>query len=140
MEKKYSIAELAILTGVTRRGVRFYVQKGLIPPPLGGGRGRYYTEDHRQKLSRIKELQGEKFSLSQISEILRGKISDDPTCQEASPWAAPDLWARITLKPGIELHIQTGLYKLTPARLSNLGEAIHKALESIIPNSAKGEE
>lgn len=44
--EKYTIAELAELAGVSRRTVRFYVQTRLIPPPLGAGRGSYYTRAH----------------------------------------------------------------------------------------------
>jgi len=49
-----SIGELSDATGVTRRTIRFYVQRGLLPPPLGGGRGSYYTEAHLLRLLAVK--------------------------------------------------------------------------------------
>jgi len=33
--KRFSVGELAELGGVSRRTVRYYVQEGLIPAPLG---------------------------------------------------------------------------------------------------------
>ena len=38
---RYNIDELADLGGVSRRTVRYYVQEGLLPAPLGVGRGRH---------------------------------------------------------------------------------------------------
>jgi len=38
-DERYSVGELADLGGVSRRTVRYYVQEGLLPTPLGVGRG-----------------------------------------------------------------------------------------------------
>lgn len=50
MPRRYNIEALAKAAGVERRTVRFYVQSGALPPPLGLGRGAYYTEEHRLRL------------------------------------------------------------------------------------------
>jgi hypothetical protein len=42
-DRPQSIGELADATGVSRRTVRFYVQRGLIDPPVGLGRASHYT-------------------------------------------------------------------------------------------------
>jgi len=47
---RYSIAELASAAGISRRAVRYYVQRKIIDPPCGGGRGSYYTEQHLQSI------------------------------------------------------------------------------------------
>lgn len=44
--KKYTIGELAEAAGISRRSVRFYVQTGVISPPVGLGRFCFYTEQH----------------------------------------------------------------------------------------------
>lgn len=54
---KYTAAELARLGGVTLRTVRFYVQQGLIDPPLGRGPGAHFGERHLHQLRRARALQ-----------------------------------------------------------------------------------
>ncbi len=56
-QQRYTIGELAALTGVSRRTVRFYVQRGLIPPPLGAGRGSFYTDEHLGLIRGIRSRQ-----------------------------------------------------------------------------------
>ncbi len=41
VETKFSIEDLVRLTGLTRRTIRFYVQKGLLKGPEGEKRGAY---------------------------------------------------------------------------------------------------
>ena len=52
----YKIDELAQLTGVPSRTIRFYNTQGLLPAPIMRGRVAYYTQDHVLILSIIKEL------------------------------------------------------------------------------------
>ena len=52
----YGIEELAELGGVTRRTVRYYVQRGLLPTPLGTGRGPHYTPAHLERLIHIRRF------------------------------------------------------------------------------------
>lgn len=56
VETKFSIEDLVRLTGLTRRTIRFYVQKGLLKGPEGEKRGAYYTTEHLEELLRIKRL------------------------------------------------------------------------------------
>ena len=51
----YNIETLAKLAGLTRRTIRYYVQKGLLEPPEGGGRGSYYTDAHLEQLQKIQK-------------------------------------------------------------------------------------
>jgi len=52
--RTYSIGDLAVAGGVSRRTVRFYVQRGLLSPPLGLGRGARYNEEHLARLLEIR--------------------------------------------------------------------------------------
>ena len=61
------IDELAELTGVTRRTIRYYVASGLLPSP--GPRG-VYGEEHFERLEAIKRLQVQRLSLNEIREQL----------------------------------------------------------------------
>jgi len=105
----YSIGELAELAGVTRRTVRYYVQRKLLPAPLGRGRGGHYDGDHLQRLLRIRTLQEQGRSLDEIHADLEG--GDVPDAAPAAPAPAPvamdgDHWIRIRLADGVELHLR----------------------------------
>jgi DNA-binding transcriptional MerR regulator len=52
----YTAADLARLGAVTLRTVRFYIQAGLVDPPLGLGRGAHFTERHLHQLRRARAL------------------------------------------------------------------------------------
>src|SRR5687768_463679 len=67
-----SLEELADRVGLSRRAIRFYVQRGLLPPPLGLGRGKHYDLRHLNALRRIQELQAAGHSLDAIGQILAG--------------------------------------------------------------------
>jgi DNA-binding transcriptional MerR regulator len=72
-ETRYSIGELARQAGVTRRTVRFYVQRGLIPQPLGRGRGEHYAEEHLAAVLRVRSLQEQGASLEEIRQHHEGE-------------------------------------------------------------------
>jgi len=52
----YKIDELAQLSGVPSRTVRFYNTQGLLPPPTMRGRVAFYNQEHLLALNVIKEL------------------------------------------------------------------------------------
>lgn len=52
----HSIDELAHLSGVPSRTIRFYNTQGLLPPPIMRGRVAYYNQEHLLVLNLIKEL------------------------------------------------------------------------------------
>ena len=54
-EDRLSIDELADAAGLTRRGIRFYVQQRLLPTPHGVGRGKHYDASH---LARLRVMEG----------------------------------------------------------------------------------
>lgn len=61
------IDELAELSGVTRRTIRYYVAIGLLPAP--GPKG-VYDAAHLEQLEAIKRLQSQRLSLKEIGERL----------------------------------------------------------------------
>lgn len=141
-EIQYTIGELAELAGITRRAVRYYVQRGLIPPPLGGGRGHYYTGLHLEGLRRVRSLQEAGYSLQEAGAILAGQSGDGPA--DAPAITVEDqpssLWVRIPVSSGVELHVQTGRFRLSPARLSRLARAAGELLdEYLLPLSGDEE-
>jgi DNA-binding transcriptional MerR regulator len=143
-ERHFSIGELAELAGISRRSVRYYVQRSLIPPPLGAGRGHYYTEEHLQRLLSIKLLQERGLSLEEIERHLGGggsgaarggeRVSrsaachsvQSPTSEHVHETPIPDLsrWIRVGVTDGVELHIEGSRCRLSPGKLVRLRQAV----------------
>ncbi len=68
----YTIEQVAMRTGLTKRTLRYYEEVGLLPP-TGRTEGNYrrYSESDVQRLERIKELRDLLgFSLSDIRDLL----------------------------------------------------------------------
>src|SRR5690349_8562432 len=143
MSSELSIGDLADAAGVTRRTVRFYVQQRLLPTPLGRGRGRHYDQSHLERLRRINELQAAGHSLEAIRRILSGGETaaspasvapPAPSAPGAAARRAPrpslsaELWTRLRLAEGVELHYDAARHRPTVEQLMQLREAIRAAL------------
>jgi len=106
-----SIGELADRADVSRRTIRFYVQRGLIAPPQGGGRGAHYTEDHLERLLAVKRLQEVGIPLEVILQRL-GPPDAAPPPLAAQPTSSPtsrpgpETWRRVSITPGVELLVR----------------------------------
>lgn len=120
---RYPIGELATLGGVSRRTVRYYVQEGLIPQPLGLGRGNHYTADHLEQLLRVKAMQESGRTLDEIRRALGQAPSRRGAGKPAREEVLPrSLWRRIALTPGVEVHVASTARLPSPARLRELAE------------------
>lgn len=71
-KKLLKMSDLIQRTGVQRQTIHFYINKGLLPPPLKTGKNMaYYEESFVERIRLIKELQLKRFlPLSVIKEIL----------------------------------------------------------------------
>jgi DNA-binding transcriptional MerR regulator len=118
---RYGIGDLARLGGVSRRTVRYYVQEGLIPPPLGVGRGNHYGAEHLEQIIRVKTMQEAGRTLD---EIRRGPSDRAAVRRKADAGEAVrvdrSLWRRLTLAPGVELHVAGNVRLPSPGRLQEL--------------------
>jgi len=113
-EKKYSIEELADISGFSVRTIRYYIQEGLLDPPPGRGRGGFYFNSHLQRLREIKTLQDQGLKLASIQEILRkeGKLE--------APASDREVWVKYTLAPGIEVHVSRDSEEQERRRISEI--------------------
>lgn len=144
-EAPYGIEELARLGGVTRRTIRYYVQEGLLPTPLGLGRGRHYGPEHLAQLRAVKTLQERGLTLDEVKrELQAGPFGQELSSSAASFWdaartyaaegpasparpSAPapmqaSTWRRVEVMPGVELHVSGSRSLPSPARLRELAE------------------
>ena len=101
--KTFKLDELAQLTGVTVRTIRFYIQKGLLGRPEGEGRGSHYTADHLGRLLEIKKFTAAGVALERIHDILSGAESPVPPRPRAP--GSVEVRSHVFLAPGVELQI-----------------------------------
>jgi len=66
----YRVEQLAAAAQLPVDTLRFYQARGLLPAPRREGRIAVYTDLHLERLTRIRELQQQGFSLSQIQRVL----------------------------------------------------------------------
>lgn len=137
MKSRYSIDQLADLAGISRRSVRFYVQMQLIPPPLGAGRGHYYTDEHADRLARIRRLQEQDYSLREIRRALESGAADSALETASSSVHAARLYQSIEAMPGITVQVDCGRHRLSPSLMDDLIRAVQTAVRGVLqPPSA----
>ena len=123
---KYGIAELAALGGVSRRTVRYYVQRGLLPAPSGTGRGKHYGEEHLERLIQVRRWQEDGKSLAEI-EAGESETST-AVCAPAAGDPVAQLWVRCGLAEGVELMVRSNA-GVGPAKLDRIADAVRRVLE-----------
>jgi len=124
-DPRYAIGDLADLGGISRRTVRYYVQEGLLPAPLGLGRGNHYGREHLDQLLRVKALQEAGRTLDEIRQLLgHGPASRRPPVARAAgePPLRRTLWRRLVLAPGVELHVSSDVRLPAPSRLNEIAD------------------
>ena len=118
----YSIAELAKETGATRRTIHFYVQQGVLPPPVGAGPRATYDEGHRLRLLAVPRLRAggwrldeiraffqraTRSAISRVVETGRMPLDEEPGPLERASLngigAEAEPLTRFLLAPGVEL-------------------------------------
>lgn len=66
----YRRDELARAAGVKVRNLRYYQERGLLPPPRREGRIAWYSDDHLTRLRLINDLLGRGYTVNGIAELL----------------------------------------------------------------------
>jgi DNA-binding transcriptional MerR regulator len=127
-DPSFSIGELAQRAGVSRRTVRYYVQRGLIDPPRGLGRASAYSLGHVEQIRRVLRLQREGCTLQNILSLPEGK---EP--ESLPKRGLTSLVLRVQVIPGVWLEVEAGASLPEPGVIEALAEACSRILE------AKGE-
>lgn len=103
----YTIDELAALTSIPSRTIRFYQAKGVLPPPRKHGRVAFYDDSHVAQLKVVGDLQDKGLRLRAIRDLVRRPDLDADAIQkwlgighQVSSWAedAPKLLSEEDLK------------------------------------------
>jgi DNA-binding transcriptional MerR regulator len=123
--ERFSLGDLAVLTGLPQRTVRFYIQQGLLDRPEGVKRGAYYTRHHLEQLLTIRKWQRAGLSLERIHEIV-ASANAEPELPPAKARQAGDVrvQSHVLLRPGVELVIDPSEAGLTAEEVRELARDV----------------
>jgi DNA-binding transcriptional MerR regulator len=113
--ERYSIDELSALAGVTPRTVRYYIAEGLLDRPAGEKRGAHYLRRHLEQLLLVRRWTEAGLSLDRVRELIAGAPEDPP--RRAAPPGSVEVWSRVTVADGLEVHLEPGRAGLTPEQV-----------------------
>ena len=128
-DRDYSLDELATLSAVPRRTIRYYIQLGLLDRPVGETRAAHYTWKHLRQLLEIRRLTEEGYSLDRIGELMRHAETATRHTAPSPVSGSVRVQSHVYLSPGLELVIDPGQASLTPAQLRHLAREILAAYE-----------
>ena len=126
---RLTLDDLASLTGTTARTVRFYIQQALVSRPEGAKRGAYYTRRHVEQLLMIRRWTDAGLSLDRIRELVAGAPQDPPP--SAAKPGTVEVWSRVTLADGLEIHLEPGRAGLSPEQVRALVRGIADAYHAV---------
>jgi DNA-binding transcriptional MerR regulator len=130
--ERLTIEALASLAGVSPRTIRFYIAQGLLDRPVGEKRGAHYVQRHLDQLLQIRRWGEAGHSLERIRALIQG-APEDPPRRPTKPGAV-EVWSRMTLVDGLELHVEPGRAGLSPeqlrALLQGLAQLYHRVRDS----------
>lgn len=127
--ERLSIETLASLAGVTARTIRFYIAEGVLERPVGEKRGAHYLQRHLEQLLLIRRWSEAGLSLERIRELAQG-APEDPPRRAASPGSV-EVWSRMTLVDGLELHVEPSRAGLSPEQLRALLQGLTKLYHQV---------
>jgi len=84
-KERRSLEELSRESGLPARTIRYYIARGILPPPLVGGRDACYGREHAERLEKIAALQARGLTLAQIAWQLADK-SEEEVLPQATAW------------------------------------------------------
>ena len=135
-DKTFSLEELCGLVDMSKRKIRFYIQKGLVDSPHGTGKGAYYTHRNLEQLLTIRKWKEAGLTLERIQDLLESEKRETdsgtlvPPPRPKQPGSI-EVWSHLLISDGIELHIEPNRSGLTPEQLRTLCRTVLAQFEKI---------
>lgn len=99
----YNIESLADLAGLTKRTIRYYIELGLLTPPVGSCRGSYYTDNHLRRLDQIRKLSSQGIPLTQMKSFICDDFQASVVCTDD---IKINVWNRAVITESIEINFK----------------------------------
>lgn len=125
-DSRFTLNQLAQLSNVVPRTIRFYIQMGLMRRPNGNCRGAWYDSEHLETLLRIRRLSEKGMSLEAIRQALIPE-SAEPT--ETSEREVPVITTRTHMRvvSGVEIVLDPLRAPLSPEAMRRFVAAVMDA-------------
>ena len=127
--KKFSLDDLCTLSDTSKRTVRYYMQIGLVNPPIGSTKAAHYLHQHLDQLLTIRKLSDAGVSLERIREVLSGEAPPVPPRQRQP--GSVEVRSHLFIADGVELEISTEQAGLSPEQVRTLVRAVMKAYQDL---------
>lgn len=128
----YGIEELARLSGVSRRTIRYYVQIGLLQAPVGERRAARYSADHLERLLKIRRLALNHVPLEEIAGSLKNDFEvSDACCISERRLGEVNVCSHVNLGAGLTLVIDPNLARMKAEAIRELASGIVTLVKEI---------
>lgn len=127
--KKFSLDDLCTLSDTSKRTVRYYMQIGLVNPPIGSTKAAHYLHQHLDQLLTIRKLSDAGVSLDRIRDVLSGEAPPVPPRQRQP--GSVEVRSHLFIADGVELEISPGQAGLSPEQVRLLVRAVMKAYQDL---------
>lgn len=124
-DSRFTLDQLAQLSHVVPRTIRFYIQMGLVRRPNGNCRGAWYDDEHLETLLRIRRLSEKGLSLEAIRRTLGAVEKETQLPEHGIPTITTRTHLRVT--DGVEIVLDPLRAPLSPEALRRFVAAVMKA-------------
>jgi DNA-binding transcriptional MerR regulator len=126
----YTLDQIAALSELPRRTVRYYIQSGLIDHPHGIGKGAYYTQHHIEQLLLVRKWQLAGLSLERIGEVLKQQASGPLPPTPRRPGTV-EVWSHLVIADGVEITLEPNRAGLSPEQVRAFARGVSQLFESV---------
>ena len=134
--RHFTLDELAALSGLPARTVRYYIQLGLVDRPIGETRAAHYTQRHLEQLLEIRRWTRAGLSLERIRELLSGAPPQAPA-RPRGPGTV-EVWSHLVVDDGVELMVEPGRAGLSPEQVRALFKGVTRLMTEIRNEEPEG--
>ncbi len=128
-ENGLSLDELCVLTDLSKRTIRYYMQIGLVERPTGETRAARYGPSQLEALLKIRRWSQGGLSLERIRQLLAGE--DAPAPERTAAPGSIEVWSHLLVADGVEVRLNPARATLTPEQVRQFYQAVTAAFETI---------
>jgi DNA-binding transcriptional MerR regulator len=128
---RLTLDQLATAAGLPPRTVRDYIQLGLVDRPVGETRAAFYTPAHLEQLLTVQKWSEGGLSLESIRRLMAGELPEVPP----EPRGRIEVRSHMAVTDGVELVIEPGRARLSPAQVRRLFAGVLELHERIVKES-----